>query len=84
MRERGGWLDPVDVEAERVEERRRGCEWMDRRANVVAEAGKRQLLGTRSSADRLAGLENEDRASGLGESDGGGEPVRPGADDDGV
>jgi hypothetical protein len=50
----------------------------------MAEAGKRELLGSRSAADGSGSLDDEDRASRLGEGDGGGEPVRAGADDDGV
>jgi len=57
---------------------------MDRRADVVAEAGQRQLRGARPAADRVPRFEDEDRASRLGEGDGGGQPVRAGADDDGV
>jgi hypothetical protein len=57
---------------------------MDRRADVMAEAGKRQLRRSRSAADSIGGLEDEDRASGLRESDAGSQPVRAGADDDRV
>jgi hypothetical protein len=39
MRERGRGLDPLQVEVERAEERRGSCEGMDRRADIVPEAG---------------------------------------------
>jgi hypothetical protein len=84
MRERGGRLDPVDVELERPEERRRDAERVDGRADVVPEAGERELGRARAAADAVLRLEDEDRASGLRESDRGGKPVRAGADDDGV
>jgi hypothetical protein len=57
---------------------------MNRRAGVVAEARQRQLECASAAADRVLRLEDEDRSSGLRERDGGGEPVRAGADDDGV
>ncbi len=50
----------------------------------MTEAGQRQLGGARAAPDRVASLDDEDRAPGLRESDGGGEAVRAGADDDGV
>jgi len=84
MGERRQRFDPVDAEVERVEEWRRGRERMDRRADVVTEAGQRQLGGPRAASDRVACFDDEDRASGLRKRDGGGEPVRAGADDDGV
>jgi len=84
MRQRRQRLDPVDLEVERVEEGRRCRERVDRRADVVTEAGQRQLGGARAAPDRVASLDDEDRAPGLRESDGGGEAVRAGADDDGV
>jgi hypothetical protein len=84
MRERGGRLDPVDVELERPEERRGGGERMDCRADVVPEAWECQLGRARAAADAVLRLEDEDRAPGLREGGRGGEPVRAGADDDGV
>jgi hypothetical protein len=84
MRERGGRVDPFDVEPEGVEERRRRAERVDRGADVVSEARERQLQRPCAAADRLLRLEDEDGASGLREGDGGGEPVRPRADDDRV
>jgi hypothetical protein len=84
MRERERRLDPVDVQRERSEERRSRGERMDGGTDVVPEPGERQLGRTRAAANRVLRLEDEDRASRLGEGDGGGEPVRAGADDDGV
>jgi hypothetical protein len=84
MRERGRRFDPLDVETELAEERRCGRERVDRRADVVSKPGKRQLERARAAADRVLRLEDEDGPSGLGESDGGSEPVRARADDDRV
>ena len=84
MRERGRRLDQVELEPEALEERRGGRGRVDGRADVVAEAGKRQFGGARPAADGVASLEEQDRPSRLGKSDGGGEAVRPGADDDRV
>jgi len=84
VRERGRRLDPLDAEAERPKERRCRAERVDGRADVVPEPGERQLERARAAADRVLRLEDEDGPSGLGEGDGGGEPVRACADDDGV
>jgi len=84
MGDRSGRLHEVEVQVERGEERR-GCdEWMDRRADVVAKPGQRQLGGARSAADRVLRLQDDNRPARLGERDRGGEAVRPCADDDGV
>ena len=84
MRERRRRLDQVELEPERGEEGRRCGERMDRGADVVAEAGERELRGPRPAADRVARLEDADGASRLRKGDRGGEPVRACADDDGV
>jgi len=84
MRQRRRRLDQVEPEVEAVEERRRGGERMDGGADVVAEAGERQLGGACAAADGVARLDDEDRASSLGERYRGGKAVRPRADDDGV
>jgi hypothetical protein len=84
MREGRRRLDQVEVQSERAEEGRGGRERVDRGADVVAEPGQRQLRGARSAADRVPRLEHEHGASRLGKSDRGGQPVRAGADDDGV
>jgi hypothetical protein len=75
-------LDPIDVELERVEERRRRGERMDRGADVVTEPRKRQLRGARPAADRVPRLDDEDGTSGLRECERGSEPVRARTDDD--
>jgi hypothetical protein len=82
MGERERRLDPVDVQRERPEERRSRGERMDGGTDVVPERGQRQLGRARAAADRALRLEDEDGASGLREGDGGGEPIRAGADDD--
>ena len=46
--------------------------------------GHGQLRGARAAADRVRALEHRDRPARLGERDRGGQPVGPGADDDGV
>jgi hypothetical protein len=84
MRERGRRVDPLDVEIELPEERRRCRERVDRRADVVPEPGKRQLERARAAADRVLRLEDADGPSSLSERDGGSEPVRACADDDRV
>jgi hypothetical protein len=84
MRKRSRRLDQVELEVERPEERRCGGERVDRRADVVTEAGEGELRGARPAADGVARLEDANGAPGLGEGDRGSEPVRPGADDDGV
>jgi hypothetical protein len=84
MRNGGGWLDEVELEAERLEEGRCGNQRMDGRADVVAKAGERELSGARPAADRLLRLEDEDRPAGLRKRDRSGEPVGSGTDDDGV
>lgn len=84
MRERSRRLDQVELEVERPEERRCGDQGVDRRADVVPEAGERELRGARPAADRVARLEDADRVPGLGEGDRGSEAVRARADDYGV
>jgi hypothetical protein len=84
MCERRRRLDHSEVESELAEKRRRGRERMDRGADVVPESRKRQLGGARAAADRVPSFEDEDGAAGLGQRERGGEPVRAGADDDGV
>jgi hypothetical protein len=84
MCDRDGRLDQVDVELERAEERGGEEDRMDRGADVVAKAGKRQLSGARPAADRLLRLDDADGASGLSEGDRGSKAVRPRPNDDGV
>ena len=75
---------PVLFEGERLEERRGRPEGVDRRADVVDEAGPRQLRRARGAARRGVPLQHEHAAARLRHPDRGGQPVRPGADDDGV
>ena len=85
MRHRGGRLHPLQPEAlERHagEHRRGGGGRVDGREDVVAEPGQGQRLGADRAAGPVGRLEHGDGPAGLGEADGGGEPVRPAADDD--
>jgi hypothetical protein len=80
----GRWLDELQIEVERAEERRRCGKGVYRGADIVTEAGQRQLCCPRSSTDRLFRFEDENRMPRLGDRDGGGEAVRARADDDRV
>jgi hypothetical protein len=82
VRERGRRFDPLDLEVEGAEERRRRSERMDRRADVVPEPWQRQLERARAAPDRVLRLDDEDRSPRLGESDRRRKPVRARADDD--
>ena len=85
VRERRVGLDPlhaVPLQRQRLQERRRDAERMDRRADVVPEARQCELLGAQAAADLLRALEHEHADTGPREHDRGSEPVRPGADDD--
>ena len=87
MRERRRRLDPFEAvvgERQAAEEARARAEGMDRGADVVVEPRQREVLGAKAAADDLGRLEHQHAASGPRELDGGREPVRPGADDDGV
>jgi hypothetical protein len=57
---------------------------VDRRAHVVPEPRQRQFSSASASADRRLTFDDANRSSGLRERDRCCEPVRPGADDDGV
>src|SRR5690606_19701807 len=70
------------LERDAREERRQDAERVDRRADVVVEAGEGELLGLRPAADRLLRLDDEDRVPGTRDLDRGGEPVRSCPDDD--
>ena len=82
--QRGRWLDELQIEVERVEERRRRGKGVNRGADIVTEARQRKLCRPRSSTDRLLRLEDENRMPRLGDRDGGGEAVRARADDNRV
>src|SRR5918996_568908 len=87
MRERRGRLDelePVLGQGHRAEERRAGDEGVDPGADVVDEAGQRQLGGAHGAARLLGTLAHEDDEPGAGERERGREPVRARADDDRV
>jgi hypothetical protein len=77
MSDRDRRLDQIDFELERAEERGGEENRMDRGADVVPKAGKRQLSGARPAADRLLRLDDADGAPGLSESDRGSKAVRP-------
>ena len=55
-----------------------------RGADVVGEAGQRELGGAKAAADGGLRLAKHGLEPGLGERDGGGETVGSRADDDGV
>jgi len=84
MSDRDRRLDQIDFELERAEERGGEENRMDRGADVVPKAGKRQLSGARPAADRLLRLDDADGAPGLSEGDRSSKAVRPCPDDDGV
>ena len=87
MRDRGVGLDElhaVSCQVDRPEERRREGQRQDRRADVVAEPGERQLRGPRPATGLGRGLVDADRAPGTGQGDRGGQAVRSGPDDDRV
>ena len=81
MCERCVRMYPIDVELDFVEERRYGAERVDRRADVVPEAGKRQFLRSRAAADRVCSLENEHRVPVTRDLERRSQPVRAGTDD---
>src|SRR5690606_9535020 len=70
---------------EGAEEGARDGQRMDRRAQVVGEAGgKAQVEGAGTAADGEFRFEDDDAQTRAGQGDGGGQPVGAGADDDGV
>ena len=76
--------DPVPGEIEAAEERRGRRRPHDRRAHVVDEPRERQLRAAHPAAHGVASLVHDHRATGARQRDRGCQPVRPGADDDGV
>jgi hypothetical protein len=83
MTDHDRWFDPLQPirgEWKGSPERRRDSEWMDSRADVVDEAGHRELGRPRSSANSGFRFEHYDFASGLRKDDGSAETVRPGTD----
>ena len=77
-------LDPVHIELERPKERGRQAERMNRGADVVDEAGQRQLGRPQAAAELLGGLVDLHLQPRLGQRDRRRQTVRPGADDDGA
>ena len=75
---------PCSASGSDAQERRGERERVDRRADVVPEAGQRQLRRARAAADRRGRLEHAHRAARPGERDRGGQAVRARADDDRV
>ena len=78
MRDRRGWLDPVEAvlrKRKRREERREDAERMCGGADVVVESGQRELGGPRSAADGLGSLEHLYRRPVARELDSGREPI---------
>ncbi len=84
MRVRDRRPDPLDIELQRLEERRGRSEGMNRRAEIVTKARQRDLGGARASSDLPVRFEHENRQPALRERDGRRETVRSRADDDGV
>jgi hypothetical protein len=84
VRQHGRRFHHGQIELELTEERRRGDQRVDRRADVVPEPRQRQFGSANAAANRRLAFEDANRSSGLRERDRGCEPVRPGADDDGV
>jgi hypothetical protein len=84
VRQHGRRFHHGQIEIELTEERRRWDQRVDRRADVVPEPRQRQFSSASAPADRRLTFEDANRSSRLRERDRGCEPVRPGADDDGV
>jgi len=84
VRQRGRRLHHGQIELEPTKEWRRQDQRVDRRADIVPESRQGQFSSASAPADRRLTFEDANRSSGLRERDRGCEPVRPGADDDGV
>ena len=82
MRDARGRLEPLHVEVELAEACGRTSERMNRRANVVAESGQRQLLGPHAAANSVFRFVHDDVEPGASKRDRRCESVRTGADDD--
>jgi hypothetical protein len=70
-------------ERQASKEGRAYSEWMNCRAHIVDEAGKRDFGGAKASSDRFRSLENLHAQSRLSQRDRGGKPIGAGAHDDG-
>ncbi len=85
VRERSVRLDQLDTaggEIDRCEEGRADRQRQDRRADIVAKSGERQLGGPGATARRRRCLVDPDRSPGPRQGDRRGQTVRPGPDDD--
>src|SRR5689334_17542343 len=85
MCQRNFWLNPMEpvfFQFELAKEWRADCQRMDCGAKVVSKAGQRNFRGTRAAADRVVGLDDEDRESLLCEPHGSRQAVRAGTDHD--
>jgi hypothetical protein len=75
---------PVLLELERPDGRRRDGERVERAEQVAGEAGLGQLAALDGAARRVGRLEHEHAPAAVGQHVGGHQPVGTGADDDGV
>jgi hypothetical protein len=82
MGERRIGLDPIDLQVRQRGRRERHR--VHRGAHVVREAGQRERGRADAAADLVARFEHAHRGARTCELDGGDEPVRARADDDGV
>ena len=76
--------DAARLQVKALEERGGQGQRVRRRADVVAEAGQGQFLGTAATADGGSALDHVHIQTGRGQRDGGGQAVRAAADDDRV
>ena len=87
MGERGLGVDPAEAETlelKGLEDGGCGAHREGARAEVVVKAGKGEVGGTGSAADRVGSFEELDREAGAREHGGGGEAVGSGSDDHGA
>src|SRR5690606_19707658 len=77
-------LEPVAVEPQTLEDGRHDTQGVNRAADVVAEAGQRDLFGPAAAPDALVPLDDEHGQAGARQHGRGREPVRAGADHDDV
>jgi len=80
MGKRNFRLNPSETESrewKRFEKGGTGGEWVNGRTNIMDKSRQRQLGRARAAADGGVGFQHENRMSGAGEGDRGGETVRP-------
>src|SRR5438874_9555150 len=75
---------PQSFERKSFEKRRTSSEWMDCRAEIMDEAGQRQLGRARATADRRISFQYEHRTFRAGKSNSSRQAIRSGANDDSV